>query len=148
MQKLFHKDVFLPEGINEVCKKLQTNLTSYFYSRHFKEHLDNQLVENRSHLYLKDVVTKCLDSIKTTPREVFEVELSKLEDCWKVTKYCCRIPYDSTQDLVVAIRPQYNYNGVVVNNMIVTAWMNHKYDHHTTLDTTKYCSEYEWKYKT
>ena len=151
MQKLFHRDIFIPDGIKEECKELQRNLTSYFYSTHFQQHLDNQPEEDRSHLYLKDVIAKCLNSVKTQPRQVFEVELTESEGHWRVTKYCCRIPYDSTSDLVVAIRPQYK-GDVVRSNMIVTAWMNSHGDSHYTLDEAKYCSRPEWdaitRYKT
>jgi len=143
MVKLFHKDVFIPAGVNSICNDLQKRLFRYFFSRHFREHLENQLIEDRSHTYLKDVVIKCVESLKNTPREVFEVELTYNDGAWDVTKYCCRIPYDSSQDLVVAIRPQF-IDGKLVNNMIVTAWMNSHTDNHYTLDDTKYCSKYSW----
>jgi len=141
---LFHKDIFIPEGIKEVCKQLQKDLTSYTYSKHFREHLENQKRENRSHLYLEDVVRECVNSLKERPRQVFEVELTEEKSySWKVTKYCCRIPYDDKQDLVVAIRPVY-FNDTVVENKIVTAWMNQHDDSHYTLDESKYCSRPHW----
>lgn len=146
--KLFHKDVFLPLGTLVACETLQRQLKNYFFSKHFEEHLKNQVVEDRSHKYLKDVIIECLDSLKANPRDVFEVEIGKDyhffgEPGWFVTKYCCRIPYDSTQDLVVVIRPQYE-KGTLVGNMVVTAWMNSHGDHHDTLDATKYTSKAEW----
>ena len=148
-RKLFHKDLFMPNNTQSSCNQLQSFLTNYKFSTHFKEHLDNQLIEDRKHRYLKDVVIECLDTLKDNPKEVFEVELSKDyhffgKPGWFVTKYCCRIPYDNNKDLVVAIRPIYNKN-VVEDNLIVTAWINHKKDNHCTLDKTKYCSEEEWK---
>ena len=146
--KLFHKDVFIPEGVSEVCEQLQKTLTSYIFSNHFQEHLTNQVIEDRSHKYLKDVVVECLNSLVNTQREVFEVELGKDyhffgKSGWFVTKYCCRIPYNDSQDLVVAIRPQYNKDAIV-GNMVVTAWMNHRTDKHFTLDGSKYCSKRDW----
>lgn len=146
--KLFHKDCFLPEGTEEVCKDLQKGLTSYVFSKHFEEHLQNQELEDRSHSYLREAVTKCLNTLKDNPRDVFEVELGKDyhffgQAGWFVTKYCCRIPYSPTQDLVVAIRPQYN-GTVLVGNLIVTAWMNHHTDNHYTLDESKYTSRDMW----
>ena len=146
--KLFHKNCFLPEGVQNICKDYQKNLKSYVFSNHFKEHLQNQVIEDRSHTYLKDVVVTCLDSLKNVQQEVFEVELGKDyhffgKSGWFITKYCCRIPYNDTQDLVVAIRPQY-VAGAIVNNLIVTAWMNHHQDNHYTLDESKYCSKEEW----
>ena len=144
MVKLFHKDVFIPTGVAGICKELQKDLDKYYFSRHFSEHLENQLIEDRSHTYLKDVVVACLDTLKTMQREVFEVELTFINGAWEVTKYCCRIPYDSNQDLVVAIRPVVR-GGKVINNMIVTAWMNASRDKHYTLDRNKYCSYEEWQ---
>ena len=146
--KLFHKEVFFPAGVEIACDNLQRSLTTYSFSNHFKEHLDNQVIEDRSHKYLKDVVVECLNSLQQNPREVFEVELGKDfhwfgKSGWFVTKYCCRIPYSKTQDLVVAIRPQYK-GTKLVGNLIVTAWMNHHTDNHYTLDANKYCSKEEW----
>lgn len=146
--KLFHREVFFPAGAEIACDNLQRCLNKYYFSKHFENHINNQLVEDRSHKYLKDVVTECLDSLKTNPRDVFEIELGKDyykfgKSGWFVTKYCCRIPYSDTQDLVVAIRPQYE-GTTLVDNMIVTAWMNSKTDNHYTLDSSKYCSKDEW----
>ena len=146
--KLFHSEVFFPEGTRTACHVLQRGLKSYKFSKHFQEHLQNQIVEDRSHTYLKDVVVACLNSLKDTPRDVFEVELGKDfhffgKSGWFVTKYCCRIPYSDDQDLVVAIRPQYQ-DGKVVDNLVVTAWMNHHTDNHYTLDGSKYCSKQDW----
>ena len=146
--KLFHKNIFLPAGSEETCKNLQKRLNTYTFSTHFQEHLQNQVVEDRSHTYLKDVVIECLDSLKDNQRDVFEVEVGKdyhffKKPGWFITKYCCRIPYSPTQDLVVAIRPQYQ-DGKHVGNLIVTAWMNHHHDNHYTLDPSKYCSKEEW----
>lgn len=148
---LFHKDVFMLKSAQEISMEYQKLLNKYFLSKHFQEHIDNQYTEDRSHTYLPDVIKQCLDSLKETPREVFEVELSKDSnffgrDGWFVTKYCCRIPYDNFQDLVVAIRPVYKKDKIV-NNMVVTAWMNAKNDHHHTLNTDKYCSKEKWKNK-
>lgn len=147
--KLFHKDVFMPNGANEVAKSYQlSNSDKYFLSNHFKEHIENQAYEDRSHTYLAPIIEKCLKSLKNTARDCFEIELSKDyyyfgKSGWFVTKYCCRIPYENGQDLVVAIRPQYE-NGKIVNNMVVTAWLNSSNDHHYTLDKSKYTSEEEW----
>ncbi len=141
--KLFHSDVFMPEGVARDCKEFQARLTNWRYSRHLHEHFQNQAYENRSHTYLKDAVEKCLKSLKTTQRDVFEVELSQRADGkWSVTKYCCRIPYpdDITQDVCVAIRPQSDGT-----SLIVTAWMNAHNDSHKTLNKNKYTARKEWE---
>lgn len=146
--KLFHKDVYVPNGMQAECKSLQRDFGSYFLSRHFQEHIDNQGFEDRSHTYLPDVIDACLKTIRTTQYEAFEVEYGKDyhkfgQSGFFVTKYCIRIPYSKTEDLVIAIRPQYE-GTKVKTNMIVTAWMNSASDHHFTLDASKYCSKDEW----
>lgn len=147
-EKKFHKDVFIPEGADEACEALQKCLGKYFLSRHLQEHIDNQAGEDRSHRYLGEALKECLNTLKDSPREVFEVVLGKDyhkfgKGGWFVTKYCCRIPYNDDQDIVVAIRPQYK-GDAVVDNMVVTAWMNGRDDHHSTLRSEEYCSEEEW----
>lgn len=147
---LFHKKCFLPSGVEEICKNYQKAVSNnYFLSQHFKDHINNQLTEDRSHTYLGQIIEKCLNSLKDEQREVFEVELGKDYHFfgmsgWFITKYCCRIPYNDKQDLVVAIRPQYK-DGKIVGNMIVTAWMNSHDDNHYTLDKSKYCSQEKWE---
>ena len=153
--KLFHKDCFLPKGAQEAVKLLQQNMTGYFLSKHFEEHLNNQDTEDRSHTYLKDAVMTTLNQMISSDkfvRDAFEIELSKDYHYfgvggWLITKYCIRIAYDSESDLVVVIRPQWDevlkkYD--LSRNMVVTAWINHNKDHHYTLDESKYCSEKEW----
>ena len=147
-RKLFHKDVFMPDGVPAICNNLQARLDSYDMSHHIIEHLTNQRWEDRSHTYDERQVMKCLDSLKNSPQEAFEVEASKdyhyfRKGGWFVTKYCCRIPYSTTQDLVVVIRPQY-HGGKYAGSKVTTAWMNGRTDSHRTLDKTKYCSREEW----
>lgn len=142
--KLFHKDVFIPEWSIRDAIILQQNLKDYSISKHLKEHLEDKY-KDRSHYYIESVLNTCLKTLNKTPREPFEIELSKSyrtfgERKWVVTKYCVRIPYDDSQDIVVSIRPKYDIN----SNLIVTAWMNSNKDHHYTLDKTKYCSKSEW----
>ena len=153
---LFHKDVFLPEGAQEAVIKLQKCMTGYFLSRHFEEHLNNQDTEDRSHKYFRNAVINNLNemiSSNRTIRNAFEIELSKDfhffgKSGWFVTKYCIRIPYNVHDDLVVVIRPQWDKETSqfdVSKNMIVTAWMNHNADDHSTLDGSKYCDKSTWE---
>ena len=152
MTLLFHSDVFVPEHAQKLVHQLQRNLKDYYLSKHFEEHLNNQYFEDRSHLYLKDIVENCLEDINTQSQDAFEVELTKSfkefgTHAWLVTKYCIRIPYDNDTDLVIVIRPHWNKKYQCYNsrdNLIVTAWINHKEDNHKTLDTTKYCSKNRW----
>ena len=150
--KLFHSDVFIPEGAVNQVSKLQANMKSYFLSAHFEKHLNNQLVEDRSHKYFKNFVLNILNE-QTSKNfhlyKAFEVEFSKdyhffNKPGWFVTKFCIRVPYKNDEDIAFVFRPQYK-NGNVIDFMVVTAWINHKNDNHNTLDTTKYCSEKEWR---
>lgn len=145
---LLHKDVFLPNQFKEDCKKLQRKLSNYFYSRHMEEHLTD-LTPDRSHRYFNGDITredinKLIESLSSTQREVFEVEITKGANGFYVTKYCCRIPFNNDQDFVVAIRPRYEKGGNILS-MVVTGWLNHQEDAHYTLDESKYVSEKEYK---
>ena len=149
--KLFHKDVFIPNNVQEIVKNYQEKFTGYRLSNHLKEHMKGY--DDRSHDYLEEALIKCLDTIQQCSQEAFEVELSKDyryfgKSGWIVTKYCIRIPYCNTQDLVVSIRPFFDQQTKRFDfskNLIVTAWLNDKNDSHSTLDASKYCSQGEWK---
>lgn len=149
--RLFHKDVFMPESIQEIVFQYQLHFNGYYLSKHLKSHLEE--CADRSHAYLHDTLVECLDTIKDHPQEAFEIEVTQdyntfRTDDWVVTKYCIRIPYNYHQDIVVSIRPQFNKKVRKFNwhkNLIVTAWINARTDNHYTLDATKYCSQQEWK---
>ena len=149
MQKLFHKDIFIPEGVIDTCNKLQKSLTRYTLSQHFSDHLDSQLTENDSHTYYKEMIVRCVDTLKDTQREVFEVELTYNEQSkvWDVTKYCCRVPCGADEDLAVVIRPVYR-GGKLVDSRVITAWINARDDKHYTLDESRYCTNPDWYYLT
>ena len=148
---LFHSDVFVPQGAQEQVLNLQKIMKSYFLSKHFQEHLDNQEIEDRSHKYFKNAVINNLNEMisdSRTLRKAFEIELSKdyhffKKSGWFVTKFCIRLSYSQIEDLVVVLRPQYKETNVV-DFMVVTAWINDNRDNHKTLDTTKYCSKEKW----
>ena len=152
---LLHTDVFCPEEAQNAVLDLQKHMKDYFLSNHFKEHLDNQETEDRSHTYFKNAVINNLNEMISDSRRLtkaFEIELSKdyhffNKPGWFVTKYCIRLPYSYSHDLVVVIRPQWdkvNQKYDASKNMIVTAWINHNKDDHKTLDSSKYCSKENW----
>ena len=151
---LFHDDVFIPEDAKNQVRNLQTQMKSYFLSKHFEEHLNNQDKEDRSHTYFKNFVINILNEQISDSYHIynaFEVEFSKdyhffKKSGWFVTKFCIRVPYKHDEDIAFVFRPQYQ-NGKVVDFMVVTAWINHKEDNHKTLDTTKYCSKKMWEEK-
>lgn len=137
---LLHKDILIPTKFKSISKMLQERLKDFYYSKHMQEHLEN-LTPDRSHKYFNgDITKKDIDnlilSLNKTQREVFEVELTNVNGIWRVTKYCCRIPFVNNQDLVVAIRPQGGNK-----SMVVTAWLNATEDKHFTLDESKYISK-------
>jgi len=148
---LFHRDVFFPKGTDEKVRKAQEAFDGYVVSRHLSDHIGNR--EDRSHDYKSEAIYDCIDSLRTTRYDAFEVEYGKGfyefgTDDWVVTKYCVRIPYSQNQDIVVVVMPKWNKftrsyekNG----NFIKTAWLNHMNDDHKTLDFSKYKDKDFWE---
>ena len=136
---LLHKDICIPDKFKNISMNLQKKLDTFTYSKHMLEHLTD-LTPDRSHRYFngditRDDIDKLILSLNKVQREVFEVELTYKYDKWMVTKYCCRIPFTDSQDLVVAIRPRKDMS------LVVTAWLNSVEDKHFTLDESKYISK-------
>ena len=149
---LLHKDVFLPDDIKQKVIALEQKMHFYKISGHLYEHLNNQDTEDRSHTYFKNAVLNYLREMCSSSRpivEPFQVEISKDfgyfgKKGWFVTKYCIRLPFRQNEDLVIVIRPKWDKRKSTYdlwNFLIVTAWINHKDDSHTTLDASKYCTE-------
>ena len=69
---------------------------------------------------------------------------------WLITKICLRTRYSPTQDVCLSIR---TYRDPITKKyspskaLIVTAWLNHRNDAHTTLDESKYVKEEDLKEK-
>ena len=149
--KLFHKDVFMPDNVDKAVASMQRRFDGYELSRHLQQHISNKHCD-RSHDYLGLILESRLATIKNNPQEPFEVELGKDwyvfgDSNWHVTKYCIRLHYTNNQDIVVSIRPHFNKETKRYEwdkNLVVTAWLNHNNDNHTTLDDSKYCSKEEW----
>lgn len=148
---LFHKDVFMPKGLEENAKVFQKNFRGFRLSTHIKNNV--LYVDDRSHNYLEQKIIECLNTLQDTQYDAFEIEIAKDyyvfgNSKFHITKYCIRIPYSDTQDLAISIRPMFDaqtkkYNWE--NNLIVTAWLNAKTDSHTTLDSGKYVTEQRWQ---
>lgn len=148
---LFHSDVYIPckETVDKVVRMYQENFKEYVLSKHLQERLLNTN-KDRSHNYLSNVLNECLKTIQSNPRDYFEIELSQdnkyfNDNKWHITKYCIRIPYNKNEDLALSIRPEFSCSNYSGNNLVVTAWINHKDDDHSTLNYDKYCSEEQWK---
>ena len=91
----------------------------------------------------------------SSPKEVeaFEVEMTQFDkptSHWLITKICLRTRYSPTQDVCLSIR---TYRDPITKKyspskaLIVTAWLNHRNDAHTTLDESKYVKEEDLKEK-
>lgn len=110
MTKLYHKDVYMPDGYKVPCWR-----NRLMYSRH-------ALDASRNDRYGYIDLPNWIDYDKST---VIEVETS--DDV--VIKQVWRTTYDDTRDLIL----------VVTNTGIVkTVWINVRTDKHTTLDVSKY----------
>lgn len=140
---LFHRDVFLPTNTQEKVKFAQKSLRNFRISAHLIERM-NDTFKDRSHNYKlnSNIIKEYLKQIKACPLEAFEIEFRKnyYSYSYSISKYCVRVPFkeDATQDLILVIRPEDNYS------LVVTAYLNSKYDNHFTLNTNKYCSKERW----
>lgn len=119
-QKLYHKDVFLPEEIAEAAKDM-LNDPAFHFSGHLKDHLEKP---DQKHLLTEDAVWRAINNLKKSPVTPFEVETNRN----KVTKAVFRTTFDKDTDISIVIR----------KHIVVTAWLNKKDDDHSTLDTSKY----------
>lgn len=149
--KLFHKDLFFPDGVQEKVESFQRYLTSFEFTKHLLDRLASE-EKDRSHNYNEETILKCLNTLKTNPQETFEVEVSKDfyyfgKPGWFITKFCVRIPIEGCNEiLAVSIRPIYDTAIKKYTNSckVVTAWINAGSDHHSTLDKSKYCDSTTW----
>jgi hypothetical protein len=141
--KLFHAEVFVPKGVYEQVHNLQKNIETVELSKHFQEqHVDTS---DYKHCLQKTKIMSAIDSLKKTQVNPFEIELSKdyrqLGPGWHVTKYVVRVSYDNTRDVtfVIALKKDDKTNKLDYKKAFIkTAWLNDKYDVHSTLDKSKY----------
>ena len=148
---LLHKDVYLPNKIQEVAGRLLKNYKTYTLSGHVKDHA--VVDEDKSHGYTLPRLKEALDNAIGKAFEAFEVEVTqydnkdgKTKSPWYVTKICIRVPYGDDQDVCLSIRPYRDYvthRLDTANALIVTAWLNARNDNHTTLDSSKYLTQEE-----
>ena len=139
-KRLLHKDVFMPGIIIKAVNSLINNFKSYYFSKHLKDRLADTN-KDRSHNYLESSILKTLNNIKESAKDIFEVELTEINNKWYVTKYCFRADLNNKEDIVIAIRPQLDNGHYIYNDLIVTAWINSRDDSHQTLDFSKYDTE-------
>ena len=108
---LYHADIFIPKTVRRKIweyQKMQLDLTE-----HVKERMEQKNIKLPEVFNLENTI-------------VFEVETEKKD----IIKLVCRTPYNSDYDLCFAVN--------MINNSIITAWLNRKNDNHETLNRYKY----------
>lgn len=138
---LLHKDVYMPKWVQSMVGLKLNKYTKFTLSKHVKDHAT--LDEDRSHEYTLTKLNEALTNAIGKTFEAFEVELVQYNDNgkWIVSKICIRIPYSSTQEACISIRPYKDpTTGIrdTTNALIVTAWLNSVNDEHFTLEASKY----------
>lgn len=114
MNKLFHRDVFMPiELAQKVC---------CHFKMQFSRHAKDACLNDRYGIIIPPT------SISPKLEEIIEIEA--IND--NVIKAVIRIKYDVTRDLLIAFIPEENVA------LVKTLWFNLKSDSHKTLDKTKY----------
>ena len=146
---LLHKDVYMPKWIQSMVDLKLSKYKKFTLSKHVKDHAI--LDEDRSHGYTLPKLNEALTNAIGKTFEAFEVELTqyKENEKWIVSKICIRIPYSSTQEACISIRPYKDpTTGIrdTSNALIVTAWLNSVNDAHFTLEVSKYFDKDECEY--
>lgn len=143
--KLFHKDVFMPCGLQDKVKRLQRFATGFELSKHLAQRISET---DRSHDYSAEDVMRALESLRKDPKEAFEVEFGKDYHYfgyhgWDVVKFCVRVPRGDGSDVCLALSPWHS-GGKPKVLFVRTAWLNSASDAHSTLKAGAYCDEEEW----
>lgn len=146
---LLHKDVYMPKWIQSIVDFKLSKYKKFTLSKHVKDHAI--LDEDRSHGYTLAKLNEALTNALGKSFEAFEVELTQYdnEQKWIVSKICIRIPYSTTQEACISIRPYKDPNTGIrdtTNAFIVTAWLNSVKDEHFTLEASKYFDKDECEY--
>ena len=139
--KLFHSEVFMPDHLIELVRKINSRIDNVRFSYHLKsQSRDNDDKKHAMSLFVLDNVIKSSKDEEINP---FEIELFHVEEKrWRVTKYVFRHSYDETRDVVIVIAPTINGDHCDWKNVVVkTAWLNNKDDVHATLDEKRYAKE-------
>lgn len=124
---LLHEEVFIPQWVTQAVLKMQRETTNYVLSEHWLNEHSGEKFDGKHNTKDKDLLTIMYNTSKN-PIEPFEVELTKINGKWKVTKYVIRVAFTRDSDLAIVIR----------GNRIITCWLNDVDDLHYTLDKTKY----------
>lgn len=124
--KLYHIEIGVPAPLIKEALEIQKNIVEVMYSAHF---LNRLRATDEKHPFTRIDIVKSLGKIKHSPITPFEIGTTE----GKLTKMVIRIPFDNISDISVVL-------SISTENTIkvVTAWKNHKWDKHLTLDVTKY----------
>lgn len=146
MTLLLHKDIFCPEDIIEKVIALQRNIKFYKISNHLYERNCLKKKIDAKHNYTIDDIVSLLYEIKMFPKKPIEVEIKKDDksNSFYISKFCIRADFNATTDMSIVLAPIYNKKDSTffTNKFFIrTAWLNSKFDNHSSLDKTKYCSE-------
>lgn len=124
--KLYHVEINIPEHLLIESLEIQKSLSEVMYSAHF---LNRLRAVDEKHPFTRRDIVRSLGKIKHSPITPFEIGTTE----GKLTKMVIRIPFDNISDISIVL-------SISTENTIkvVTAWKNHKWDKHITLDVTKY----------
>ena len=128
---LYHKEVFMPEILNNVAIWKQRRITEFVFSKHLKEHFNNP---DDKHNIDKNLLKQAILKLTWMPVSPFEVETNENGE---LIKLCVRIKYNDTKDVSIVIGFYSN------RTLIKTAWLNNIDDKHYTLNTSLYDKTYE-----
>jgi len=131
MTKIYHRDVFMPDGSLVGFVDAQWNLV-------YTKHALRELVNDRF-----GPVTHAPRSIRFTEDDVVEIEAEReyfagmpvSSSAIKTTKIVVRVDYDDERDLILVLR-RFDDGAAIV----ITAWTNNIGDNHNTLNRNKYAT--------
>lgn len=132
---LFHKDIWMPENLKNEAKFLILNMKQVRLSKHITEWLNGATNESldrfEKHEYTKADLGKALNIIKATLPVPFEIEADRNG----ISKFVCRVTINEATDMSVVI-------GFTNKQFTIrTAWLNSRFDLHTTLNESKYAKQ-------
>lgn len=128
MTELYHKDVYMPENFISQAKIHQRSIKKICFSYHLRQHISNP---DLKHKISQDKLISCIKNLVLNPIKPFEIEVQENN----LIKYVVRLPYNDYQDVSIVILCRNMHNDYP---LIKTAWLNHKFDNHYTLNKNKY----------
>jgi len=128
----------MPDEIKNKAKYIQKKITKVVHSKHFEGQCI--LDEDYKHYLDAEKVDNIILNLKNNPVEPFEVNITKVNNKFDITKLVIRTSYDEDRDISIVFIPRLNHDKTFTA-FIKTAWLNSNTDIHSTLDKTKYLTE-------